>query len=609
MIEISDIIVAIENKDHFVLDGFVRQGKFLTNRNGQLQRYVGGFTAVFPVEVNQEKWAFRCWHTEMGNVRRRFEKIASAISNSKAKYLCDFAYVDEGIIVKGKRYPTTRMRWVEGQTIKEYICANANNPKKLNALAQRFVEMVQDMHKHGLAHGDLQHGNIIIDKSGEPYLVDYDSFYCPDLKGESDIITGLADYQHPSRKNNVLANEKLDYFSELVIYLSILAIAEQPSLVQKYKVENSERMIFSVSDYRDIKHSAIYADLLQLSPNIHQLSDILCIYLSKQTLDELIPFDILLDQLTKESEIKQFNCSNNVVLQGDVIALTWEVENFTKILLNGNDVTNLNSYTEKADKQREYKLEVFNYQKRTSQSLRLTIHPRPTISFKASKQKLHAGKGEKVELTWDVEHVKSVSLITPEGSQTGIKRQDGLIFSPIDTTTYTLQVTALDQRTIIDTPLTVYVFPDAQVDFSADKEYVFPSIPFTISWHVQHAKQVTLNGKMVKHTDRVTFTDGVEKNTTYTLRVTDEFGTNKYPLTIKMLPIPQIKTILVPTPHINEQINVTVNVPDFKFVNTPNLTVKSYKQNYQYLPTKTKSLFGRFSLNNILTTIKNKISV
>ena len=270
MVEISDIIVAIENKDHFVLDTFVKQGEFVKMTNGQPLRYVGGFTAVFPVEVNREKWAFRCWHANMGNVRRRFETIANAISKSNAKYLCDFAYIDKGIIVKGMQYPTTRMRWVEGQTIKEYICANASDSQKLNKLAHSFKAMAMNMHKHGFAHGDLQHGNIIIDKYGSPYLVDYDSFYCPELKGEKDIITGLVDYQHPSRKTNLLSNEKLDYFSELIIYTSILAIAEKPSFVQKYQVADSDRMLFAASDYRDIKHSAIYADLRQLSPTIQQ---------------------------------------------------------------------------------------------------------------------------------------------------------------------------------------------------------------------------------------------------------------------------------------------------------------------------------------------------
>ena len=609
MIEIPDIIVAVENKEHFILDSYVRSGDFEKLPNGQLKRYVGGFTAVFPVIVKGEKWAFRCWHADMGNVRQRFETIANAISNSKAKYLCDFSYTDEGIIVKGKHYPTTCMRWVEGQTIKDYICSNANDANKLNTLAKRFLVMVQDMHKHGFAHGDLQHGNIIVDKHGELFLVDYDSFYCSELKGEHDIITGLADYQHPCRKQNKIANEKLDYFSELVIYLSIIAIAELPSLVSKYQVADSERMLFSAADYKDIKHSAIYNDLLQLSPTIHLLLDILCLYLSKSSINELEPLNIVYDRLAKAPEIKSFQCSATKCLKNDKITISWKVENFTQILLNGKDVTLLNSVEETAIAQTEYKLEVINYQKRTSQSLLLSIFPRPTISIKASKKKLHAGKGEKVTLTWDVHNADTCSLIYSDGTSNECKNKDSIIVTPAETGTYTLRIIALDKRTIIDTPITIEVYPDAEVQFISDKEYVFPSIPFTLSWQVKNAKQIKLNGKYVKAIDLLTYTDGIEKNTTYTLSVTDEFGTKDYSLTIKMLPIPQVKTILVPTPHINEKINVSINVPDFKFIDTPILKLNCYEQNYPFFSIRRKSISGISSLNKIIAKIKNKLSL
>lgn len=567
MISIPDIIVAVENKDHFVLDPFLKKGQFLKTRNGQLKRYVGGFTAVFPVVVNQEKWAFRCWHAEIGNVRKRFMIIADAINKSKAKYLCDFAYTDEGLLIKGMKYPTTRMRWVEGQTIKEYICNNASDATKLRSLAAKFLLLAQDMHKHSFAHGDLQHGNIMVDKQGELFLVDYDSFYCPELKGESDIIVGLADYQHPSRKHNLIANEKLDYFSELIIYLSILAIAENPSLANKYKVADSDRMLFSAQDYKDIKHSAIYNDLQLLSLDIQQLLDVLCIYLSKQSLSDLEPFDKVLDRLTKEPEIHTFDCDKPLCLDGDTITLNWSVENYTQVLLNGEDVTNLSSKEITSDlRTTNYKLEVFNYQKRTSQTLKLQIHPRPIISFTTNKDKLHKDKGEKVKLNWDVKNAESCELLCGSDILTNaeIKRNNTIgsfAVKPNETTTYTLRVTAQDQKTIIETHIIINVLNDAIVEFKTDKEYVFPSIPFSLSWQVQHANKVQLNGKDVKHTDTITYTNGVDKNTTYRLQVTDEFGTIEYPISIKMLPIPQIKALLVPTPHINETINVSTNVP------------------------------------------------
>lgn len=304
---IPEIKISIENKDLFVKDEFVRKGNFQRSSNGSLVMFTGGFTAVFPVVVQNEKWAFRCWHANMGNTAQRFKEIAQCVKSSQAKYLCDFAYVDKGILVEGTLYPTTRMRWVEGQTIKDYICNNIYNKSVLLELANNFLILINDMHNRGFAHGDLQHGNIMVDKNGLLFLVDYDSFYCPALKGEKDIIKGLPDYQHPARNKNLFANEKLDYFSEIVIYISIIAIAENPNLAVKYQVAKSEKMLFSKKDFTNIYKSAIYKDLESLNNSrVTKLLEILSLYLSKTSIEDLEPFDhFLLNPPPKNSSQTQ----------------------------------------------------------------------------------------------------------------------------------------------------------------------------------------------------------------------------------------------------------------------------------------------------------------
>ena len=309
---IPEIKISIENKDLFVKDEFVRKGVFQRGSNGNLIMFTGGFTAVFPVVVQNEKWAFRCWHANMGNTAQRFKEIAQCVKSSQAPYLCDFAYVDKGILVDGKLYPTTRMKWVEGKTIKDYICDNAYNNTKLQKLGDNFLGLIKDMHHRGYAHGDLQHGNILVGNNESLFLVDYDSFYCPALKGEKDIIKGLVDYQHPARINNSFANEKLDYFSELIIYTSIYAIAENPGLVTKYQMANSEKMLFSKNDFNNINSSIVYKDLKSLdNSRVNKLLDILSLYLSKKSIDELEPFDKLLNISSPSTQIKkkQF-CTN-----------------------------------------------------------------------------------------------------------------------------------------------------------------------------------------------------------------------------------------------------------------------------------------------------------
>lgn len=568
-IDIDDILTSVSAKS-LIKDDFIRAGQFCYLPTGDLEIYTGGFTVVFPVIVNKEKWAFRCWHANLGNVRQRFECIADAIQNTRAKYLCDFAYVDEGIIVGGKLFPTTRMRWVDGYTIKDYICENKHSQEKLLKLAERFLKVCQDMHKHSLAHGDLQHGNIIVDSKGEIYLVDYDSFYCPKLAGKTDIITGLSAYQHPARRNNLIVSEKLDYFSELIIYLSILAIAHNPALVDKYQVKDSERMLFSADDFSNIKYSDIYKDILALGQEFVVYLQILEIYLSKTSLSDLQPFDIILEQLTKDPVIKKFSAScGKKTLNGNNIVLSWDVENYTQILLDGKDVTTQISNTLTINSSTTYTLTVINGHKRTSKSIMVSSYSSPSVAVTASKTKLHKGRNESVTINWSVQNAEKITLLqdgVPIDKKCG--HDDSYKCSVKDTTTFTVQALALDGKTTFSESVTVEVHPDAKFKFESDKEYAFPTIPFTLSWTTKNAKRVELNGKKVAENGCELIKKGVDKDTTYTLSVTDEFGTKETSITVKQLPIPRIEAILVPTPQIEQNItmNVDLQIPDVRVV-------------------------------------------
>lgn len=563
---IPSIRTSIENQSLLIRDPHAKNGQFLRDARGRLRSYSGGFTVVYPYISNGEKWAFRCWHAELGNVRKRFDAISKAIQRARLPYLCDFVYTDEGIVVDGKIYPTTRMRWVEGTTIKDYICKHKNSKSKLLALADKFLALTTDMHRNTFAHGDLQHGNIIVNDNGEIFLVDYDSFYCPSLKGEPEIITGLKDYQHPARRNNLIVSEKIDYFSELIIYLSILAIAHNPSLVDKYKVKDSDCLLFSADDFSNIRYSDIYKDILALGQEFAVYLQILEIYLSKTSLTDLEPFDILLERLTKDPVINKFSAScGKKTLNGNNIVLSWDVENYTQILLDGKDVTGHISHTLTINFTSTYTLTVVNGHKRTSKSVEVSSFASPTVAVTASKTKLHKGRNESVTINWGVQNADKITLLqdgVPVDKTCG--HDDSYKCSVKDTTTFTVQALALDGKTTFSESVTVEVHPDAKFKLESDKEYVFPTIPFTISWTTKNAKRVELNGKKVAENGCELIKKGVDKDTTYTLSVTDEFGTKETSITVKQLPIPRIETILVPTPQIEQKItmNVDLQIPD-----------------------------------------------
>lgn len=160
---LPSIRTSIENNQSLVIDSFARQGIFRRDKRGRLVAYTGGFSVVYPFEYNNEVWAFRCWHADLGNLRGHFLTLSSALSKLNLPYFCSFTYVDEGIVVEGKKYPTTRMKWIDGKNLKEYICIHKNDKNKLKILANNFVKMITTLHKYHISHGDLQHGNILVD--------------------------------------------------------------------------------------------------------------------------------------------------------------------------------------------------------------------------------------------------------------------------------------------------------------------------------------------------------------------------------------------------------------------------------------------------------------
>lgn len=192
--------------------------------------------------------------------------------------------------------PIVIMDWIEALPFKKYISQSISRPKLLYKLAETFRIMVEELHKAHFAHGDLQHGNIMVKNDGSIILVDYDSMYVPSLAGCSDEIKGLAGYQHPARWKNKILTEKVDYFSELIIYTSIIGLAKFPDLWTRLNLEESETMLFSADDISSPETSQIYAILSNdsdLQPLVNKIQE----FLSKDDLNELQPLEMaVIDQ-------------------------------------------------------------------------------------------------------------------------------------------------------------------------------------------------------------------------------------------------------------------------------------------------------------------------
>lgn len=261
-------------------------------KNRQVIKYSGGFCVVFPYTTPTRKYAVRCWHAEVKDAKERIQKISSALKHSGLPYFVGFEYVKDGILTPQGKQPIVLMDWVDAKPIKKYIGENIKNASKLEAIAANFLKLVSDLHAANFSHGDLQHGNIMVKDDGSLILVDYDSMFVPGLEGKSDDIKGLEGYQCEARWKNKKISPKSDYFSELVIYITLKALSLNPQYWFDLNMANTDTMIFSGEDIKSKGNSDIFR--LLRDENNKELSDMvdhLCKFMLCDSLDELLPLE------------------------------------------------------------------------------------------------------------------------------------------------------------------------------------------------------------------------------------------------------------------------------------------------------------------------------
>lgn len=373
----QDILTAIKNLDLFLKVPDLKGATARINKNGNPFVYVGGFNMVFQLTHKSKKWAFRVWHVPMGENEERYLKISKYLTSKKLPYFAEFIYDEKGILVNGELVDTIRMEWLDGMLFKEYIEKNLENSSLLISLADNFLKMCQDLRTNQISHGDLQEGNILVTENGDIKLVDYDSICIPEIEGQKELVTGLKGYQHPSRFLGGKASLGADYFSELVIYLSILGIANKPELWDKYQVKDTQYLLFSETDFNDLENSKIYKDLSGISLKIDKLLAILIEYLKTTLYTELKPFYLYLEPPV----ITTFTSDKEVLIQGGEISLSWEVDNAVKVSLNHimNEVEHSGTVVLKPQDNFEYILTAIGFNETVIKKLEIKVFPTPII--------------------------------------------------------------------------------------------------------------------------------------------------------------------------------------------------------------------------------------
>jgi tetratricopeptide (TPR) repeat protein len=249
----------------------LQQGKVEQTPLGLPKLVTGGFalTACVKTQIGgrQSTWAIRCFHKQASDLQDRYERISQFLQDRTEEFFVKFNYQPEGIKVGNNWHPIVRMDWVEGQPLHEFVEANLSNPSRLQNLAEQIKLMSKRLRELGMAHGDLQHGNILV-RDGKLVLIDYDGMYVPGMPYQTSNETGLPAFQHP-RRDRFFFNETIDYFSSIAIYISLLCLAT-PIGPELWRHHTGENLIFKEQDYRDPGNSTTFTEIqrhLENKPN------------------------------------------------------------------------------------------------------------------------------------------------------------------------------------------------------------------------------------------------------------------------------------------------------------------------------------------------------
>lgn len=251
----ADYDEAIQNPHLNFADAELKSGEPEYDQYGSPAVRSGNFASVYLVRTANRKVAVRCFLREVRDSQERYAAISHDLLSLGLPYTVPFEFVEKGIKVQGSWFPILKMDWCDGELLDRYIERNLNNPTKLRRLSDKWFEMAVVLRKEGIAHGDLQHGNVFV-LDDEIKLIDYDGMFVPRLAGRMSNERGLEHYQHP-RRDDQHYGRYLDNFANWVIYTTLYSLSSDPSLWNLVNLED-KHLIFKKSDYDNPEKSQTF---------------------------------------------------------------------------------------------------------------------------------------------------------------------------------------------------------------------------------------------------------------------------------------------------------------------------------------------------------------
>ncbi len=269
----SDYREAIQNLRLSFRDSELCGGQATTDARGLPTTWVGNFAAVFHVRgpTPQQDWAVKCFTKDKPGLQERYRQIDAHLQQQRLPFMVRFRYLPDEVQVRGTRYPALKMDWIEGLRLDQFLSNCLNQPNyesTLQMLSDMWVRLAQQLRQAQVAHGDLQHGNVLLvpvpgKEAFNLRLVDYDGICVPGLENVPTHEIGHPAYQHPERLAEGGQGLEIDRFSHLLIYTTLQClIVGGHTLWERFY--DGDRLLLGPLDLMEPETSSVFEHLWKL---------------------------------------------------------------------------------------------------------------------------------------------------------------------------------------------------------------------------------------------------------------------------------------------------------------------------------------------------------
>jgi hypothetical protein len=255
-------LAAVQNSPAAFSDLRLQRARLTRQDNGLPAAVTGQHAVVFRlVQPNGRSLALRCLSHVLTDGARRYRLLPAHLERHPCPVLVPAEWIQDGILIDDEWWPVILMPWSPGDPLDLVVGSRLSAPAELRKLAERWFDAVGQLRTSMLAHGDLQHANVLIDPQLRISLIDLDSAWLPEGQPWGAGEAGHPNYRHPRRAAG-LQGLAIDAFPASVIYVSLLALAADPGL---WSLNDGDNLIFTRADFLQPGRTRIWKRLRRSS--------------------------------------------------------------------------------------------------------------------------------------------------------------------------------------------------------------------------------------------------------------------------------------------------------------------------------------------------------